>query len=74
MNIKITSEEELVDKFKKAVHILNNLRKTTKDWKEHLGYLTKNKKEEWETKADNFLEELGASPTGRKDDIHVKII
>lgn len=71
MNIKITSEEELVDKFKKSVHILNNLRKTTKDWKEHYGHITKDKKERWEDTADKFLEELGSSPTGRKDDIHI---
>lgn len=74
MNIKIASEEELVDKFKKAVHILNNLRKTTKDWKEHLGHLTKDKKERWEETADKFLEELGVSDTKKKYDIHIENI
>lgn len=74
MNIKITSEKELVDKFKKAVHILNNLRKTTKDWKEHYGSLTKDKKERWENEADKFLEELQASDTRKKHDIHIENI
>lgn len=71
MNIKITSEEELVDKFKKAVHILNNLRKTTKDWKEHFGSFTKNKKEMWEVKADKFLLELEVTETRTKKSIEI---
>jgi len=71
MNVKISSEEELKEKFKKAIHLLNNLRRATKEWREHLGCENRKRKEDWENKSDQFLEELEMKHTGRKGDIHV---
>lgn len=58
MNIKIHSEDDLLDKFKKAIHILNNLRHYTKDWEENYGVESKMRKKRWEEKADKLLAEL----------------
>lgn len=71
MNIKITSEEELKEKFRKGMHILNNLRRATREWKEHLGCENRKRKEDWEAKADQFLNELQMTETGRKEDIKI---
>lgn len=71
MNIKIESEEDLLNKFKKAVHILNNLRYTTEDWKEKYGCEARLRKERWEKAADNLLEKLDPKHKKLKDEINI---
>ena len=56
MKIKVTSEEELVEVAKEALHILQNLRHWTKLWNAHHGSELRERKAYWEEKADLFLE------------------
>jgi hypothetical protein len=60
MNLKIKTEEELVEAFKKLLHISVNLRNAQSIWEREYGVYAKDKKKEWEGKMDNFLIELGA--------------
>jgi hypothetical protein len=71
MNIRIESEEELEDKFKKAAHILNNLRYWTAKYEETLGSELKAIKKRWEGKADEFLKELDIPLTKEKTQIKI---
>lgn len=71
MNIKITSEKELEEKFIEGIHILNNLRHWTIKYNETLGSSLKGIKKGWEEKADAYLEKLEATPTRVKTEIKI---
>jgi hypothetical protein len=58
MKIKVTSEEELEQIAREALHILANLRASTKLWNEHYGSYYSGRKKYWEGKADEFTEQL----------------
>lgn len=59
MNVTIRTEKELVEKFRKAIHILNNMRNIQKLWEEKYGVELKTKRKAWEKQADDFLKEIG---------------
>jgi hypothetical protein len=71
MKVVINSEEELIDKFKESVHILNNLRHFTKIWQDHYGAGNNFKRVYWQEKADKFLDSLDASKTRSKEQIKI---
>ena len=58
MKVKITSEEELVGKFREAIHVLENMRKFQKLWDGNYGVNLRERKKYWEGKADSFLSDL----------------
>lgn len=61
MNVKIVSEEDLIKRFREAIHIMNNMRNIQKLWDENYGVELKVKKKGWEKQADEFLKEIGNS-------------
>lgn len=73
MNIKIDSEEELYEVCKEALHILSNLRHFTKKWSEIHGVELKQRKEYYENKADEFLEQLQVGNPRHSRDIKIEI-
>lgn len=72
LEIKISSEEELAEKFTRSVHILNNLRYWGKLYREKGGSEYKKAKTKWEGKADEFLTELSVTKTHNQS--HIKLV
>ena len=60
MNIKIHTEEELVEAFKNLLHISVNLRHSQVKWEREYGVDAKDLKKKWEEKMDTYLQDLGA--------------
>lgn len=56
--IKVKDASDLEIKFVEAVRILYVMRKHQKHWHNVFGKVAKDKKDEWEEKADRFLETL----------------
>lgn len=73
MNIKINSEEELIQLAANAVHILANLRRTTKEWNEHFGAPRRERKQYWEGKADELIQQLDAQHLMHHKQIKIEI-
>lgn len=73
MNIKINSEQELINVAQEGLHILNNLRHWTKLWNAHHGADLRERKQYWEEKADLFLEKLDVSKTSQSHEIKIEI-
>lgn len=71
MNIKISSEQELIQICTNALHLLNNLRQSTKDWENEHGVYTKRKKKYFETKTDEFLFRLQIEPHRQSNQIKI---
>ena len=60
MKIIISEGEDVTEIFKKAITILNNMRRWQKEWGMHYGCALRTKKNHWEEKADKFLSKLEA--------------
>lgn len=58
MIVKIHSEQELIEVATEAIHLLNNLRHTTKLWNESHGCELRSRKKYYEELSDKFLEKL----------------
>lgn len=58
LKVKVKSEEELFEVAKKAITILNNLRRTTSFWELHFGSVAKIAKKRYEKQADDFLRSI----------------
>jgi hypothetical protein len=71
MNIKISSEQELIEVATEAIRVLANLRKFTMLWEESHGVVLKDKKKVWEARADKLIDKLQVPELGRNE--HVKI-
>lgn len=55
----ILTPEEMKQQAEELLHILHNLRFHTKYWKQHFGGQAKQRKEYWEQKADEKLNQFG---------------
>jgi len=73
MKIIIHSEEELIKVATEALHILNNLRRTTKDWKEHYGSDRRQRMFHYEEMADTFLERLNVDQRMHGSKLNIEI-
>lgn len=60
MNIKINSEEELVELFRELLHISVNMRHWQVEWHEKYGVELGRIRKHWEKRMDIYLEQLGA--------------
>ena len=67
MNVKIKSEDELIERFAQAVHIMRRLRYWTEMWHTYHGSYYLKRKKEWEERRDLFLEEIKASSSEADD-------
>lgn len=72
MKVYIKDEEELQKVCKEALHILNNLRDSTRAWERDYGSVLKNKKKTWEERADKFLAKLQSAKTFKPDEIKIE--
>lgn len=57
--IELDSVDDLKKRFEEMAHILHNLRFYTKYWNEHGGYKARERKNQWEEKADACLDKNG---------------
>lgn len=71
MKIKISSEEELLVIAAEAIRVLANLRKFTRLWEESHGVVLKEKKKNWEARADKLITKLEVTDLNRNE--HIKI-
>lgn len=73
MRIKVDSEEELLKVAQEALHLLVNMRHYQKRWHTEFGAILKNRKKEWEDKADTFLERLQMEKSFKSGSIKIEI-
>ena len=73
MNIKISSEEELIEVAIEAIHLLNNLRHVTKLWNESHGCELRSRKKYYEELCDKFLEKLKVTEHREAKQIKIEI-
>lgn len=58
MNVRVSSESDVIKIAAEAIHLLNNSRAANKRWNEQGGYEARKIKKEWEEKVDVFLSAL----------------
>lgn len=73
MKIKIETQDELKKVAEELLHILVNLRHSTKLWNQHYGAEFSNKKKRWEQAADNFLHKLEVEKSTDKKEMQIQI-
>jgi hypothetical protein len=73
MKIKIETDDELKKIAEELLHILVNLRHSTKLWSEHYGAELSNKKKRWERVADEFLQKLEVERSTDKKEMQIEI-
>jgi len=73
MNIKISSEEELIKVATEALHILSNMRRFQKAWEQDFGVELKTRKKWFEKRADDFLAKLQVPDHSRIHEIKIEI-
>lgn len=73
MQIKVTSEQQLIKTAEEAIKIIANLRKFTKLWEETHGVELKNRKKCWETIADKFIESLPVEELKRNESVKIEV-
>lgn len=66
MNIKINSEEDLVESFRELIRLSVNTRHWQIEWQESYGCELKAAKKRWEERLDKFLSDMGAKYGGAK--------
>jgi hypothetical protein len=73
MRIVVQSEDELYEISKNLLHISVNLRYWTKEWDKHHGKTLLERKQYWQNRMDEYLEELGARKTQLLTEVKIEI-
>jgi len=60
--VRITTNEELIKKYRNLLEITGKMRRYQKSWEENYGVELKTLKKHWEAKADEYLSDLGGQP------------
>lgn len=59
---KIESKDDLITSYREALQLLGNMRSVQREWENTGSVPMKEKKKEWEKRADEYLNNLGGQP------------